>query len=197
MRYWIALLSLSIFSQLSCAFSLDELETQLSQAQVIRGDFAQEKYLRDLPMPLKSQGNYVLSKQQGLLWFLSKPISKQYRINGKGVALNTPDGWQIQNKQETVARQSRIFLAVLQGDRSGLQQDFDLTLTGTADNWRLLLTPRSVFLKQIFQQIEIEGGQLVSSIKLHEVQGDKTVLRFINSQPDQQLLSNEQHDFGV
>jgi hypothetical protein len=33
-----------------------------------------------------------------------------------------------------------LFLAVLQGDSSGLQRDFELSLSGDAQHWKLTLT---------------------------------------------------------
>lgn len=197
MKQWITALVFSLVAVNSWALNLDQLEAQLSQPQVIRGQFVQEKHLRDLPIALKSQGTYALSKQHGLLWFLEKPIAKHYRINRSGVAMQEQEQWLLQPKQEVVARQSQLFLAVLQGDRSGLEQDFDLALTGDLSAWQLTLTPRSVFLKQIFDKIEIAGAQQVDQIILFEAQGDRTQLNFVNSQLDQSLTADESTNFGL
>ncbi len=43
--------------------------------------------------------------------------------------------------------------------------------------------------------IEIHGGALVERIELHETQGDRTVMRMLNSQVDSTLLDDEQHAF--
>ena len=89
-----------------------------------------------------------------------------------------------------------MFLAVLQGDSSGLQRDFDLQLQGEAQQWKLTLTPRSLLLKQVFTQINIDGGALVRTIELLETQGDSTLLRMQDSTADQPLSNAEQHDFA-
>ena len=89
-----------------------------------------------------------------------------------------------------------MFLAVLQGDSSGLQRDFELALSGTAQQWQLTLTPRSVLLKQVFKQINIDGGTLVQTIELLETQGDSTLLRMQDSTAEQPLSEAEQHDFA-
>ena len=94
------------------------------------------------------------------------------------------------------AEQNRLFLAVLQGDSSGLQRDFELALSGDAQQWKLTLTPRSVLLKQVFNQINIDGGELVQTIELLETQGDSTVLRMKDSSAGQPLSEAEQHDFA-
>ena len=94
------------------------------------------------------------------------------------------------------AEQNRLFLAVLQGDSSGLQRDFELSLSGNAQNWTLTLVPRSMLLKQVFNQINIAGGELVHSIQLLETQGDSTLLRMQDSTSTQPLSEAERLDFA-
>jgi hypothetical protein len=94
------------------------------------------------------------------------------------------------------AEQNRLFLAVLQGDSSGLQRDFDLQLKGDAKAWQLTLTPRSMLLQQVFKQINIDGGQLVQRIELLETQGDSTLLKMIDSQSVPALSDAERKDFA-
>lgn len=89
-----------------------------------------------------------------------------------------------------------MFLAVLQGDSSGLQRDFDLQLNGDANAWQLTLTPRSMLLQQVFKQINIDGGGLVQRIELLETQGDSTVLKMIDSSSASSLTDAQRNDFN-
>lgn len=178
------------------AFDLQQLSTQLAKPAVIHGQFIQEKHLRALPQPLTSQGSFVLAKDHGLLWLLKTPLQQDYRINAQGIARRDANGWHMLPGKSAGAEQNRLFLAVLQGDSSGLQRDFELTLSGDAQRWHLTLTPRSLLLKQVFQQINIEGGELVQRIELLETQGDSTLLRMPDSTADQPLSDAEQHDFA-
>lgn len=191
-----ALLLTLLLTPLAQAFDLDQLAAQLSKPAVVRGPFVQEKHLRALPKPLTSTGQFVLSKDLGLLWLLQSPLQQDYRIDATGIAKRTPQGWQPVAQQNAAAQQNRLFLAVLKGDSTGLRQDFELSLTGTADNWTLDLTPRSLLLKQIFTTIQIQGGALVQRIQLQETQGDSTVLRLADSQADGQLSDADRHAFA-
>ncbi|MGP0171800.1 outer membrane lipoprotein carrier protein LolA [Pseudomonas sp. NCHU5208] len=182
-------------AQLAQAFDLNQLSAQLGQPEVVRGQFIQEKHLRALPQPLVSRGRFVLAKNHGLLWLLEHPLQQDYRIAKQGIARRSEQGWQLVAQQSASARQNRLFLAVLKGDTSGLRQDFDLSLSGSAEAWQLDLAPRSVLLKQIFKGIHINGGALVQRIELQETQGDSTVLRLENSQADNALSDSERHDF--
>lgn len=178
------------------AFDLAQLSAQLAAPALVRGPFVQEKHLLGLPQPLTSKGQFVLSGEFGLLWFLRSPLLQDYRINASGIARRTPQGWLQQPGQDVAAQQSRLFLAVLKGDHRGLAADFDLHLQGDAAAWQLQLLPRSLLLKQIFSRIQIHGGALVEGIELHETQGDRTVLRLPHSVPGSALSESERRDFG-
>lgn len=189
-------LTLLAVSSWANAFDLQQLSEQLAQPDVIHGQFIQEKHLRALPQPLISKGSFVLAKNHGLLWLLKTPLQQDYRITANGIARRDASGWQLLPNKSAGAEQNRLFLAVLQGDSSGLQRDFELALSGTAQQWKLTLTPRSMLLKQVFQQINIDGGTLVQSIELLETQGDSTLLRMQDSTAEQPLSEAEQHDFA-
>ncbi|KIQ05678.1 MULTISPECIES: outer membrane lipoprotein carrier protein LolA [Pseudomonas] len=176
--------------------TLDELGKQLSQHAVVRGPFIQEKHLRALPQPLTSTGEFVLTADASLLWKLRKPLQQDYRIDSKGIARRTPDGWQMQPGRDVAAQQSRLFLDVLKGDHTGLARDFDLQLSGDAKAWTLTLLPTSMLLKQVFSRIDISGGDLVERIELHETQGDRTLMRMPASVVDDSLSEQERSDLA-
>jgi hypothetical protein len=190
------LLILLCLSPLAQAFDLQQLSDQLAKPVVVRGNFIQEKHLRALPKPLISKGRFVLAKEFGLLWLLDSPLKQDYRISPAGIARRDANGWQLLPNKSAGAEQNRLFLAVLQGDSSGLQRDFELSLTGDAKAWQLTLTPRSLLLQQVFKQINIDGGELVQRIELLETQGDSTLLKMIDSQSVPALSDAERTDFA-
>ncbi len=193
----LGLLALLCLSPLAQAFDLQQLSDQLAKPVVVRGDFIQEKHLRALPQPLISKGHFVLAKEFGLLWLLSSPLKQDYRISPAGIARrDAANGWQLLPGKSAGAEQNRLFLAVLQGDSSGLQRDFDLQLKGDTNAWQLTLTPRSLLLQQVFRQINIEGGPLVQRIELLETQGDSTLLKMLDSQSVPALNDAERKDFA-
>ena len=194
------LLGLLCLSSLAQAFDLQQLSEQLARPAVVQGRFVQEKHLRSLPQPLVSKGRFVLAKELGLLWLLETPLKQDYRINADGIARRETSGtvstWKPVPNKNARAEQNRLFLAVLQGDSSGLQRDFDLQLKGDASAWQLTLTPRSLLLQQVFKQINIDGGELVQRIELLETQGDSTVLKMIDSSSAATLTDAQRNDFS-
>ena len=184
-RRVLGMLALICLSPLANAFDLQQLSDQLAKPVVVRGSFIQEKHLRALPQPLVSKGKFVLAKEFGLLWLLDTPLKQDYRISPAGIARREAGigtGWQMLPTKSAGAEQNRLFLAVLQGDSSGLQRDFELQLKGDASAWQLTLVPRSLLLQQVFKQINIDGGALVQRIELLETQGDSTLLKMLDSQ---------------
>lgn len=197
-KKWLAAAVLLMLANIAMAqpFDLPQLAEQLSGPAVVRGDFIQEKHLRALPQPLTSHGQFALSRDHGLLWLLQQPIRQDYRITPQGIARRGEQGWQAVDPQGGSARQNQLFLAVLSGDTQALQRDFQLELSGAATAWRLQLTPRGALLKQIFAGIEIQGGETVTRIELHETQGDRTLIRLLDSQTDVALTASEQRDLA-
>lgn len=176
MRTLIALL-LILAAPLAQAFDLDDLAAQLARPAAVAGSFVQQRYLRALPQPLTSSGHFTLARGLGLLWQLEKPLTQTYRITPGAIAKETPAGWTPLPGSDLAARQSALFLAVLGGDRSGLERDFELALSGDAGHWQLRLTPRGALLKQVFDGILIQGGELVEQVEIRETQGDRSLLR--------------------
>ncbi|HAG19434.1 MAG TPA: hypothetical protein DCK80_10190 [Pseudomonas sp.] len=197
-KKWLAAAVLLMLANIAMAqpFDLPQLAGQLSGPAVVRGDFIQEKHLRALPQPLTSHGQFALSRDHGMLWLLQQPIRQDYRITPQGIARRGEQGWQAVDPQGGSARQNQLFLAVLSGDTQALQRDFQLELSGAATAWRLQLTPRGALLKQIFAGIEIQGGETVTRIELHETQGDRTLIRLLDSQTDLALTASEQRDLA-
>jgi outer membrane lipoprotein-sorting protein len=184
---------------LAHAFDLQQLSEQLAKPSVIHGRFVQEKHLRSLPQPLTSKGDFVLAKDFGLLWLLNTPLKQDYRITSAGIARRAMDEdgrWQMLPGKSAGAEQNRLFLAVLQGDSSGLQRDFDLHVSGDAQAWQLTLVPRSLLLQQVFKQINIDGGALVQRIELLETQGDSTLLKMFDTTSATPLSDSERADFA-
>ena len=178
------------------AFDLNQLSRQLSEPDVVRGNFIQEKHLRALPQPLVSNGTFVLARDRGLLWLLREPVQQDYRISASGIARRDASGWQQSDQQGPSNRQNDLFLAVLHGDTKALQRDFDLELSGTSQAWALTFTPRSKLLGQIFTRILIQGSVTAERVELLEAQGDSTLMVMSDIQIDDQLDPSEVHDLA-
>ncbi|QKQ48306.1 MULTISPECIES: outer membrane lipoprotein carrier protein LolA [Achromobacter] len=197
MKRLFTLLMLACLSWNASAFDLADLQQQLRAAPVVRGHFVQQKFLRSLPQPLTSRGDFTLAAGKGLLWLLRTPIAQDLRIDGGGISRRDESGkWEALPQRSGAGRENQLFLSVLAGDTTGLRENFDLALTGEADAWQLVLTPKSALLRQIFDNIQIDGSALVDRIELRETQGDRSVLQMTDATADQTLTAEEQRAFA-
>ncbi|SEK06599.1 outer membrane lipoprotein carrier protein LolA [Achromobacter sp. NFACC18-2] len=191
------LLALALLPLTAAAFDLDDLRAQLRATPIVRGQFVQQKFLRSLPQPLTSRGDFTLAAGKGLLWLLRTPIAQDLRIDANGISRRDESGAWIKLPQQTGGgRENQLFLSVLAGDTRALQENFDLALTGESTDWHLTLTPRSALLRQIFDTIRIDGGALVDRIELRETQGDRSVLQMTGAVAAQALTPEEERAFA-
>lgn len=177
------LLSLSLFFSLhALGFDLAALSAQLQQQPVVQGQFQQTRYLHNLPQALHSSGVFTLVQKQGLYWELQSPFALRLRLDTRGIAQQDAQGqWQI-SPQSGQSRQIALFMALLGGDTEELSRDFELQLSGTAQDWQLMLKPKSAVLQQIFQHIQLQGDQFLRQVEILETQGDRSLIRFSDIQ---------------
>ena len=170
------------------AFDSRELTVQLQAPKTVQGRFTQQKYLRTLTKPVTTSGRFALRPGHGLFWHLQNPFELRLRVRRDGISRQDASGaWKSNGSQSTQAAQVKLFMAVLGGDTAELQRHFTLKLSGSAGNWQLLLLPKTVVMKQVFENITISGDKLVRRIELKEKQGDRTVMQFEQLQTDQAL----------
>jgi hypothetical protein len=128
-------------------------------ARVIHGSFIQEKHLRALPQPLLSKGTFVLAKDHGLLWLLKTPLQQDYRITPRASPGATQRLASCRARAPGPSRTAcsspccRATAAACNGISNCPER--------RRQHWQLRLTPRSLLLKQVFTQINIDGGELV------------------------------------
>lgn len=187
--YCLAAMLTVLFCGAAQAFTLQDLEKQLSAHRTVQGDVQQKRYLRSLAQPLLSQGKFVMQADKGLLWQTLTPIASTIRITPEGMMQKDAAGnWQPLQQQGAGGKsQIRLFMDLLSGNTRALSGQFEQSLQGTADQWTLTLTPSSSMLKQIFRQITIAGGQTINQVTLNETQGDRSEILFSGLRINQPL----------
>lgn len=183
-RFFALLLCLTFLP--AWAFDTAQLTAQLQQPATVQGSFTQQRFLRALSQPMQTSGRFALRNRHGLYWQIDQPFDLRLRVRPDGIAQWSGGQWR-STRQSGQAAQVKLFMAVLGGDMRELQRQFDIRLTGHARQWRLQLTPKTAVMRQVFDSITVEGGQLVQRIELNEKQGDRTVMQFHQLQAGQAL----------
>ena len=192
-KLFIAILVL-LHSATVWAFDLGDLSQQLQAPQNIKGQFSQKRYLKNLAVPITSSGHFILIPNNALLWQVKTPFEVTMRIAQNGIEqLNNNNQWiRADSSAGGEATQLKLFLGLLGGQTTALESQFKLSLEGEAEQWKLLLQPKTKLLEQIFTQIDIAGDEVVREINLQEAQGDRTAITFENTQINSDLDSIEQ-----
>ncbi|OAN11008.1 hypothetical protein A3K86_18710 [Photobacterium jeanii] len=178
------------------AISLPELQQQLAAHTLVRGDFTQTRTMEMFSQPLVSQGQFLLTQNQGLLWQQTLPFPVALTLTQDKLSQQFGD----QPAQVMAAKDnpmvfyfSHVFLSLFKGDTSQLTEQFDLTLTEQANQaWQLVLKPKSAPLNAVFSNITIQGQDHINQLQLNEVRGDHTLIEFTNQRTAPAALSAEE-----
>lgn len=193
-----AIVAFFLFSSpLTFAFSQAELIVQLQKPTTIQGEFTQQRFLNALPKPITTSGTFILNNapaHNGLLWQMEKPFKSTVRVSPKGIMQWHNQQW-VENARTGQSQQVSLFLGLLSGNISALEQQFSVQLSGSNTDWTLTLTPKSLLMKQIFNTIILTGDRLVKTIELTEKQGDRTLITLQNNQLNQPLSAFAEQAF--
>lgn len=137
----------------------------------LRGDFIQRKQLSGLPMPLIARGFYEYTENSGLRWVTQSPIESQLKITNKGIS-----GVDNSNSTRFIAD---IFLAVIRGDLSQLEQYFAIQSRGNSAHWTLRLTPSTDALGNYISYINVSGAEFTEQLFIMDSNGDSTDITLI------------------
>lgn len=160
------------------AMTLDDLQQQFTRQPVIRAHFEQTRAIKDMPQPLRSQGEMVIARDRGLLWDQKSPFPMLLMltdtrmvqvVNGQTPQVITADN----NPQ--MFQFNHLLRGLFQADRQVLEQNFQLRFTDRGQGrWTLSLVPITTPLDKVFASIDLGGGTYLEQIQLNDKQGDRT-----------------------
>ncbi|HAT1574704.1 TPA: outer membrane lipoprotein carrier protein LolA [Raoultella ornithinolytica] len=200
MRWW-PLLALLI-SPLLSALTLDDLQQRLTEQPVIRAHFDQTRTIKDLPQPLRSQGQMLIARDQGLLWDQTAPFPMQLLLDDKrmvqAIGGQPPQTITAENNPQ-MFQFNHLLRALFQADRQVLEQNFRVEFTDTGEGrWTLRLTPKTTPLDKIFATIDLVGQRNLENIQLNDKQGDRTDIVLSQHQlTPAQLTDDERQRFAA
>ncbi len=186
MKKIIFYLLLFLFTPFSMAFSQADLIQLLQKTDNIQGNFVQKRFLKSLPTPIITSGEFTLVKNKGLLWQMQQPFTVNMRVLSSGISQWNGSQW-VKNEQLGQNQQIGLFLGLFSGDISGLTNHFTPKVRGSAENWQLDLEPHSLLMSQIFTKITVQGQGAVQKIALFEKQGDRIEILFDQLKMNQPL----------
>lgn len=201
-RYWLVLHSVlwSLLLGFSVAASanteqVSSIFKQLSQSDIVRADFEQQKKLASLNKTFTSNGALTFAKSNGVLWQIKRPVQADLIVTQKKLVQKTQRTYsQIQIDQSSYSSVATLFLQLMSGDEKALAKNFNVV---SADyrptGWNVALTPKSGLFKKLFVRIDAQGQQYVNKIVIQEQGNNSTTILFRNqnTQPNQLMAAED------
>ena len=141
--------------------------------------FVEKKYIAILDKPVESSGELFYTAPDRLEKRTLKPKPESMLVEQGNLLIER--GRQkhrlaLQDYPELSAFIDSI-RGTLAGDRKALERSFRLSLTGTAEQWTLLLVPINEKMLTVIKHIRIAGMRdTLRSVEMIQVDGDKSVM---------------------
>ncbi|HCU0389260.1 TPA: outer membrane lipoprotein carrier protein LolA [Escherichia coli] len=191
-----------LISPFVSALTRDDLQQRFTEQPVIRAHFDQTRTIKDLPQPLRSQGQMLIARDQGLLWDQTSPFPMQLLLDDKRmvqVINGQPPQIITAENNPQMFQFNHLLRALFQADRKVLEQNFRVEFADKGEGrWTLRLTPTTTPLDKIFNTIDLAGQNYLESIQLNDKQGDRTDIALTQHQlTPAQLTDDERQRFAT
>ncbi|WP_431855367.1 outer membrane lipoprotein carrier protein LolA [Azospirillum sp.] len=170
-----------VFLLALAAFPALAAET-LSDGQVLRGAFVQERFLKGFQAPLKSEGRFTLAPGRGLIWRTEAPFAVTTVMSPAGLVQEVKGSETMRLPAARMPFMSKLYTMLggaLTGDWKALEDMFAVERAGDAGAWTLHLTPRRADDPTMpIRAIDVRGGRFVEEVEIIKPDGDRDRLTF-------------------
>jgi outer membrane lipoprotein-sorting protein len=184
------------------AMTLDDLQQRFTEQPLVRAHFDQTRTIKDMPQPLRSQGEMLIARDTGLLWDQTSPFPMQLMLNDSKmvqIVNGQPPQTLTADNNPQMFQFNHLLRALFQADRNVLEQNFRIDFQDKGhDSWTLKLTPITTPLDKIFTSIDLGGTTYLETIQLNDKQGDRTDIKLTNPRlTPAQLTHDERQRFAA
>ena len=169
--------------------------SRLAQPAVLRGRFEQTTQVAGFSRPLRSNGDFLVARDHGVLWHTREPFAGELRLTREAIVA-TQDGQTAfrlsADEEPTVRIIIGLMFSLLNGEVDRLAEHF--TVDGQAGDagWELALKPRQPGLAKLLSGVDLQGDRHVRRIVLEEANGDRTEIVFSDQRDAPPTLTAEE-----
>ena len=161
--------------------NLRQIQALLAHPAMMCGRFEQAKTLVGLRRPVKSSGRFCVVVDKGVLWTTVLPFPATLRLTKDEIVESHGD--QVTKRlsahqEPAVGIINDLLFSLLQGDLKRLTASFAINSSVEQQAWTARLTPKEGGMKRVIGEIELNGGEFVRQITIHEASGDATQIVF-------------------
>lgn len=183
----------ALYTQPATTEALSVLAQQLNLQLDTRGQFIQQRHLQVLKKPLLSQGQFIFSPTQGLVWQQLRPFSTLMVLKDQQLIQQNSQG-KVQQLNamasgSPIAQQvPRLLQAIMAGNIAALSADFTLFMPANYNAgtpWQLGLQAKDPQLLASMGNFTLSGDTLLRSLIITSSQADisdYTQIQFLDAQ---------------
>ena len=145
----------------------------------IKTEFVERKFLKILDAPVESSGELVFRAPSRLEKRTKLPRPETLIIDGNSVSIERGSFKRTLPLDEfaDMASMVRSLTATFRGDQISIEQFFKWKLSGPADRWQLVLTPKHSKLFITLQEIRLAGDRgYVHTVETTLTDGDRSLM---------------------
>lgn len=188
----LTLLLLALLSWPTLAITLADVQQQLTAADARSARFEQERQISGLTQALRSSGELLLVKGQGLWWQQQKPFPLTLTLTPTRMVQQLPGQPAQTLDSPQLLEFSNLMLALFDPSEAALDNYFRHRLRSEGEEWTLTLEPIRSPLDKVFASLVLKGRHELASLAIHDKQGDVTLIRFVDWQLKTLPLSTEE-----
>lgn len=188
----LSLLLLALLSWPTLAITLADVQQQLTAADARSARFEQERQISGLTQALRSSGELLLVKGQGLWWQQQKPFPLTLTLTPTRMVQQLPGQPPQTLDSPQLLEFSNLMLALFDPSEAALDNYFRHKLASEGEEWTLTLEPIRSPLDKVFASLVLKGRHELASLAIHDKQGDVTLIRFVDWQLKTLPLSAEE-----
>ena len=185
-------LMLALLSWPTLAITLADVQQQLTAADARSARFEQERQISGLTQALRSSGELLLVKGQGLWWQQQKPFPLTLTLTPTRMVQQLPGQPAQTLDSPQLLEFSNLMLALFDPSEAALDNYFRHKLASEGEEWTLTLEPIRSPLDKVFASLVLKGRHELASLAIHDKQGDVTLIRFVDWQLKTLPLSAEE-----
>ncbi|MBT3887801.1 MAG: outer membrane lipoprotein carrier protein LolA [Nitrosomonadaceae bacterium] len=163
---------------------LKALYYQMEPSIGIIFEFKQVKNISVLSRPLISNGTVYVVDSETVNWYQTSPYAMMmsFTPNGMMECLDVCNGKiSAGNSNPFAITLSNAFIGLLAGSPEQLEAFFNVDIEKNEHgSWELSMTPLDPMLSGVIKEITLQGDQYLRSVKIFEINGDNTLMKFSN-----------------
>lgn len=177
---------LFLFANLAVAaeWKVSDLMQLLAKTKTDKASFVEKTYLGMMDKPLVSSGGLAFTAPDRLEKRTLKPKPELLLLEGDRLVVERGDKRRVFRLEDhpEIGAFVESMRATLSGDLRRLEGYYHLDLSGTADQWQLVLVPAEKHMRAIISRIRIAGVNAnINSIDFEQADGDHSEMTIFHT----------------